>query len=156
MRVQEEFVSITTTPTVVEQYLTVPALMNGWRSPLTVLEPLEGELMALGSMHRLRLKSLLLAGATYTVTERDSSHILMTISGPWQGTDLWRWWVDGTRVVVQNRVDYEITDPSLRVFVYGFGFLFAQLDMRIQLERLRQQIEGPNVSSRPLQRVEIE
>lgn len=156
MRVQEEFVSITTTPTVVEQYLTVPTLMDGWRSPLTVLEPLEGELMALGSMHRLRLKSLLLAGATYTVTERDSSHILMTITGPWQGTDLWRWWVDGARVVVQNRVDYEITDPSLRVFVYGFGFLFAQLDMRIQLERLRQQIEGPNVSSRPLQRVEIE
>jgi hypothetical protein len=156
MRVQEEFVSITTTPTIVEQYLTVPALMDGWRSPLTVLEPLEGELMALGSMHKLRLKTLALAGATYTVTERDSSHILMVAEGPWQGTDLWRWWADGARVVVQNRVEYEISDPSLRVFVYGFGFLFAQLDMRIQMERLRQQIEGPNPSSRPLQRVEIE
>jgi hypothetical protein len=155
MRVQEEFVSINAAPQVVEQYLTTPILMEGWRSPLTVLEPLEGELMAPGSMHRMRLKSLMLAGATYTVTERDSNHILLTVEGPWQGTDLWRWWADGSRTVVQNRVEYEISDPSLRVFVYGFGYLFAQLDMRLQMERLRQQIEGPS-AGRTLTKVEIE
>lgn len=156
MRVQEEFVSINTTPDVVEKFLTTPALLDTWRSPLTVLEPLEGDLMTLGSMHRMRLKSLFLTGATYKVTERDANHILMTIDGPWMGTDLWRWWVDGPRTVVQNRVEYEISDPSLRVFVYGVGYLFAQFDMRLQMERLRQQIEGPTAGNRPLQKVEIE
>ena len=155
MRTQEEFVSITTTPDVVERYLTTMSLLDQWRSPLTILEPLEGELMAPDSVHRLRLKTLLLNGADYRVVERDSSHILLQMEGPWTGTELWRWWADGTRTVIQHRVEYEVADPTLRVFVNGFGFLFAQLDMRVQLERLRMLIEGPS-GGRNVQKIEIE
>lgn len=142
MIVQEQFVSIKAPPATVERYLTDPALMAQWRSPLVVLDPIEGDLMALGSKHKLRLKSLALAGATYTVTERDSGHILLTIDGLWRGTELWRWFADGERTIVQNRVEYEVPDPSLRVFVVGLGQIFASLDMRIQLDRLRMVIEG--------------
>jgi hypothetical protein len=113
-----------------------------------VLEPLEGDLMAPGSMHRMRLKPLALAGATYSVAERDGGHILLTIDGPWRGSDLWRWFADGPRTVLQNRVEYEVSDPSLRVFAVGFGQIFASLDMRLQLERLRQLIEGAAASAR--------
>lgn len=143
MIIQEEWVSITTTPDVVERHLTTPALMAQWRSPLVVLEPIQGDLMTLGSSHKMRLKSLAMAGSDYTVTERDGGHILMTIDGLWQGTELWRWFADGPRTVVQNRVEYEVSDPNLRVFVLGIGRFLADLDMRVQLERLRQQIEGP-------------
>lgn len=142
MIVQEQFVSIKAPPATVERYLTDPKLMAQWRSPLVVLDPIEGDLMALGSKHKLRLKSLALAGATYTVTERDSGHILLTIDGLWRGKELWRWFADGDRTVVQNRVEYEVPDPSLRVFVVGLGQIFASLDMRIQLDRLRMIIEG--------------
>ncbi|WP_298403921.1 SRPBCC family protein [uncultured Chloroflexus sp.] len=142
MIVQEQFVSIKAPPATVERYLTDPELMAQWRSPLVVLDPIEGDLMALGSKHKLRLKSLALAGATYTVTERDSGHILLTIDGLWCGKELWRWFADGDRTVVQNRVEYEVPDPSLRVFVVGIGQIFASLDMRIQLDRLRMIIEG--------------
>ncbi|OAN47584.1 hypothetical protein A6A03_10050 [Chloroflexus islandicus] len=142
MIVQEQFVSIKAPPATVERYLTDPELMAQWRSPLVVLDPIEGDLMALGSKHKLRLKSLALAGATYTVTERDSGHILLTIDGLWRGKELWRWFADGDRTVVQNRVEYEVPDPSLRVFVTGLGQIFASLDMRIQLDRLRMIIEG--------------
>ncbi|WP_322494828.1 SRPBCC family protein [Chloroflexus sp.] len=142
MIVQEQFVSIKAPPATVERYLTDPELMAQWRSPLVVLDPIEGDLMALGSKHKLRLKSLALAGATYTVTERDSGHILLAIDGLWHGKELWRWFADGDRTVVQNRVEYEVPDPSLRVFVVGLGQIFASLDMRIQLDRLRMIIEG--------------
>lgn len=143
MIVQEEWVSINTTPDVVERHLTDPALMAQWRSPLVQLDPLEGDLMTLGSVHKMRLKSLGLAGAEYTVTERDHEHILMTISGMWEGRELWRWFADGPRVVVQNRVEYEVPNESLRVFVVGIGRFVADLDMRVQLFRLRELIEGP-------------
>jgi hypothetical protein len=143
MIVQEEWVSITTTPDVVERHLTDPALMAQWRSPLVQLDPLEGDLFTLGSIHKMRLKSLGLNGADYTVTERDGEHILMTISGMWEGTELWRWFSDGNRVVVQNRVEYEVPNESLRVFVLGIGRFVADLDMRVQLFRLRELIEGP-------------
>jgi hypothetical protein len=141
--VQEEWVSINTTPDVVERHLTTPSLMNQWRSPLVVLEPIEGELMTLGSSHKMRLLSLGLSGADYTVAERDGGKILLRISGLWEGTELWRWFADGSRTVVQNRVEYEVPDAGLRVFVLGIGRFLADLDMRIQLDRLRQQIEGP-------------
>ena len=147
MIVQEEWASINTTPAVVERYLTEPALLDQWRSALVVLEPLQGDLMALGSVHKLRLKSLALAGATYTVTERDGGKLLLAIDGLWQGTELWRWFPDGARTVVQNRVEYEVPDPSLRVFVLGIGRFLADFDMRIQLDRLRQLIEGPPARS---------
>jgi hypothetical protein len=143
MIVQEEWVSINTTPDVVERHLTTPALLDQWRSPLVILDPIEGDLMTLGSTHKMRLKSLAMAGSEYRVTERDSGKILMTISGLWQGTELWRWFADGSRTVIQNRVEYEVPDQSLRVFVLGIGRFLADLDMRIQLDRLRQLIEGP-------------
>ncbi len=150
MIVQEQFVSIKAPPATVERYLTDPQLMKEWRSPLVVLDPIEGELMTLGSKHKLRLKSLALAGATYTVTERDSNHILLKIEGLWQGQELWRWFTDGDRTIVQNRVEYEVPDPSLRVFVVGLGQIFASLDMRIQLDRLRMLIEGgPRPATQP-------
>lgn len=142
MIVQEEWVSINTTPDVVERHLTTPALLAKWRSPLVVLEPVEGELFAPGSTHKLRLKSLAMAGSDYTVKERDGGKIVLTIDGLWQGTELWRWFADGPRTVVQNRVEYDVADASLRVFVLGIGRFLADLDMRIQMERLRQLIEG--------------
>jgi hypothetical protein len=164
MIVQEEWVSINTTPEVVERHLTTPALLAQWRSPLVVLEPIQGELMALGSGHKLRLKSLALAGADYSVVERDSGRILLAINGLWRGTELWRWFADGPRTVLQNRVEYEVPNESLRVFVLGIGRFLADLDMRIQLDRLRQLIEGPPPASldwrdrdaRPAQRIVIE
>jgi hypothetical protein len=143
MITQEEWVSINTTPDVVERWLTTPELLDQWRSPLVILEPLEGDLMAPGSLHRMRLKSLALAGAEYTVAERDAGHILLTISGLWRGKELWRWFSDGSRTIVQNRVEYEVPNEALRVFVVGVGRLLAELDMRIQLDRLRRMIEGP-------------
>lgn len=143
MIVQEEWVSINTTPDVVERYLTSPELMKQWRSPQVELEPIQGELMTLGSIHKMRLKPLALAGADYTVVEREPGRIVMKIEGLWEGTELWRWFADGNRTVVQNRVEYEVPNPGLRVFVLGIGRLLASLDMRIQLERLRQLIEGP-------------
>lgn len=164
MIVQEEWVSINTTPDVVERHLTEPALLDQWRSPLVVLEPLEGALFAPGSVHKLRLKSLAMAGATYSVVERDGGKILMAIDGLWQGSELWRWFPDGSRTVVQNRVEYEVPDASLRVFVVGIGRFLADLDMRIQLDRLRQLIEGPTTPRldwgarplRPAQQIVIE
>ena len=143
MIVQEEWVAINTTPDVVERHLTAPVLLDQWRSPLVVLEPIQGQLMTLGSSHKMRLKSLAMAGSEYTVTERDGGKIVLTINGLWQGTELWRWFADGARTVVQNRVEYEVPDQSLRVFVLGIGRFLADLDMRIQLDRLRQLIEGP-------------
>jgi len=142
MIVQEEWVSINTTPDVVERWLTEPQLLDQWRSALVVLDPLEGELFAPGSVHKLRLKPLALSGADYTVAEREPGRILLTISGLWRGTELWRWFADGPRTVVQNRVEYEVPNESLRVFVVGVGRLLAGLDMRLQLERMRQLIEG--------------
>lgn len=157
MITQEEWVSINTTPDVVERWLTTPTLLDQWRSPLIILEPLEGDLMTLGSLHRMRLKSLALAGAEYTVTERDNGHILLTISGLWHGQELWRWFSDGSRTIVQNRVEYEVSNSSLRVFVVGIGRLLAELDMRIQLDRLRSLIEGPPAAnSQRVQKVAVE
>lgn len=157
MLVQEAFVSINTTPDVVERYLTDPTLMSQWRSPLVQIDALEGDLMTLGSLHKLSLKSLAMAGATYTVAERDSSHILLRIEGLWYGTDLWRWWADGSRTVLQNRVEYEVSNEPLRVFTAGIGRLFATLDMNIQLERMRQLIEGSNkLGESRLQKISIE
>jgi hypothetical protein len=160
MIVQEEWVSITTTPDVVARHLTDPALMAQWRSPLVQLDPIEGDLMTLGSSHMMRLKSLGMAGSTYTVTERDDQHILMTISGLWEGKELWRWFADGPRVIVQNRVEYQVANDALRVFVLGLGRFVADLDMRIQLFRLRELIEGPpslrGSETRAPQRITVE
>ncbi len=160
MIVQEEWVSIKTTPEVVERHLSDPALMTQWRSPLVQLQPLEGNLMDLGSTHTMRLVSLGLAGADYAVTERDREHILMRISGMWEGTELWRWFADGPRVVVQNRVEYEVANQGLRVFVIGLGRFLANFDMRIQLFRLRELIEGPpplrSTESRTPQKIVVE
>jgi hypothetical protein len=145
MIVQEEWVSINTTPDVVERHLTDKSLFARWRSPLVQLEPVEGELMALGSVYKMRLVSLALAdGAVYTVSERDRDHILLRIDGLWRGTELWRWFADGKRTVVQNRVEYEVPNSTLRVFVAGLGQIFGSLDMRLQITRLRQVIEEPN------------
>lgn len=141
MIVQEEFISINAEPAVVERYLTDPALLNQWRSPLVVLEPVEGTLFTPGSVHRMRLKSLFLTGALYKVVERDSQHILMQIEGPWEGTERWRWFSDGKRTVVQNRVEYDMTDAILRPFVAGLGTYFSRLDMRLQMQRLQQMVE---------------
>jgi hypothetical protein len=141
MIVQEQFVSIRTTPAAVERYLTDPALLKQWRSPLVELDPIDGTLMAPGSKHKLRLKTLALNGADYTVTARDSGRIEMSIDGLWRGNELWRWFSDGDRVVVQNRVEYEVPDPSLRVFALGLGQFVATFDMRIQLDRLRVLLE---------------
>lgn len=143
MIVQEEWVSINTTPDVVERHLTDPALLAQWRSPLVQLEPIEGDLFAPNSRHMMRLISLTMAGAEYTVTERDDQHILMTMSGMWEGTEIWRWFADGPRVVVQNRVEYEVTNEAVRVLALGIGRFVANLDMRVQLFRLRELIEGP-------------
>jgi hypothetical protein len=75
---------------------------------------------------------------------------LLKIEGLWQGQELWRWFADGDRTIVQNRVEYEVPDPSLRVFVVGLGQIFASLDMRIQLDRLRMLIEGgPRPATQP-------
>lgn len=157
MVVQEQFVAINTTPDVVERYLTDPSLMAQWRSPLVVLEPIEGDLMTLGSTHKMRLKSLGMAGADYTVTERDNQHILMSIDGLWHGSELWRWFADGSRTIVQNRVEYEVGNEALRVFVVGLGRFLAELDMRVQMDRMRQQIEGPlELTTRPVQKIAIE
>lgn len=141
MIVQEQFVSIRTTASVVERYLTDPALLTQWRSPLVVLDPIEGTLMTLGSKHKLRLKTLALNGADYTVTRREPGLIELSIDGLWRGTELFRWFADGDRVVVQNRIEYEVPDPSLRVFALGLGQFVATFDMRLQLDRLRQLIE---------------
>ncbi|RRR73336.1 MAG: SRPBCC family protein [Candidatus Viridilinea halotolerans] len=143
MIVQEEWVSIRTTPEVVERHLTQPALMVRWRSPLIQLDPVEGELMTLGSTHCLRILPLGMASSTYKVIERDDQHVLMSITGVWEGQELWRWFVDGTRVVVQNRVEYEVANQGLRFVVLGLGRFIAGLDMRVQLFRLREMIEGP-------------
>ncbi|MCU0490372.1 MAG: SRPBCC family protein [Chloroflexaceae bacterium] len=149
MIVQEEFVSINASPATVERYLTDPKLMDGWRSSAVVIDPLEGELMTLGSMYRLRVKALGLTGAEYTVAERDSSHILLTMDGMWRGSELWRWFPDGNRTVLLNRVEYEVPNEALRVFVVGFANVLAQLDMRLQLVRLQQMIEK-SVPQQPL------
>ncbi|NJN15905.1 MAG: SRPBCC family protein [Oscillochloris sp.] len=142
MIVQEEFISIKTTPDVVERWLTDPKLFDQWRSPIVLIEPLEGDLMAQGSMFRLRLKTLALAGSTYLVNERDNEHLLFVMDGLWRGTELWRWFRDGERTIVQNRVEYVVPNDALRVFVVSFGRLFAQLDMKLQLTNLRIAIEG--------------
>jgi hypothetical protein len=141
MIIQEQFVSIRTTPAEVERYLTDPTLLRAWRSPLVELDPIDGQLMALGSKHKLRLKTLALNGADYTVTARDTGRIEMSIDGLWRGSELWRWFTDGDRVVLQNRVEYEVPDPSLRVFALGLGQFVATFDMRVQMDRLRMLLE---------------
>lgn len=143
MIVQEEWVSIRTTLDVVERHLTQPALMVRWRSPLIQLDPIEGELMTLGSTHDLRILPLGMVSSNYKVIERDDQHILMNIKGVWEGQELWRWFIDGPRVVVQNRVEYEVNNQGLRFLVLGLGRFIADLDMRVQLFRLRELIEGP-------------
>lgn len=141
MIIQEEFVSITSTPATVERYLTDATLLDQWRSPAILIEPLEGNLMAMGSSFKLRVKALGLTGATYTVVERDSGHILLKMDGLWQGTELWRWFADGPRTIVQNRVEFDVPNDAFRVFVVGVGNIFAKLDQRLQMVRLQQIIE---------------
>ncbi|NTU77792.1 MAG: SRPBCC family protein [Chloroflexales bacterium] len=151
MFVQEQFISINTTPDVVERHLTDPALLAQWRSPLLNVENQQGIPMALGSKYTARpLTPFFSTSADYTVTERDSGHILQSIDGMWIGKDLWRWWTDGPRTVVQNRVEYEVPNLALSVFVGGLIRPFAELDMGIQLIRLRSLIEGPS-SARQLE-----
>lgn len=144
MTVLEAFVSINTTMDVVERHLTDRALVERWRSPLTTLEPIQGEWMAPGSTFRMRLLTLaLIAGADYTVTTRESGKLEFAIDGSWRGTEVWRWFADGSRVVVQNRVDFVVTNEVLRPFAVYFGAPFAWLDLNLELTRLRQLIEGP-------------
>ncbi|MEI6179732.1 MAG: SRPBCC family protein [Chloroflexales bacterium] len=160
MFVQEQFISINTTPEVVEKHLTDAALLPQWRSPLLMLENQQGTLMALGSKYTARLLTLFLAtGADYTVAERDKSHILLRIDGLWVGKELWRWWADGSRTVLQNRVEYDVPNVALSVFVGGLVRPVAELDMGLQLIKLRTLIEGPpsrQIETRAPQRISIE
>ncbi len=146
MNVLEEFVSVRAPLASVERHLADLSLRRQWNSTLIALEPLEGEWMAPGSTHRRRLLTLALFGslseATYTVVGRDNGHILQSIDGAWKGMELWRWFEDGGRTIIQNRVEYEIPNPTLRVFVTGIGGFLADVDLRLQLTRLRQMLEG--------------
>lgn len=150
MFVQEQFVSINTTPDVVEKHLTDLALLAQWRSPLVVFENQQGTYLALGSKYTMRLVTLLVtAAAEYTVTERDSGRIQLSIDGMWIGNELWRWWADGPRTIVQNRVEYDVPNLAMSLVVGGLVRPFAELDMGIQLAKLRSLIEGP--PSRPVE-----
>lgn len=143
MKVLEEFIAINTQPATIERYLTDPKLVEQWFSPIISIEPVTGEWMAQGSIYRMRLVTLgLIAGATYTVAERDSSHIRLTADGFWHGTELWHWFADGARTIVQHRVEYQVANPVLRIFGEVIGAPFAQVDMRVQLVNLQQLIEG--------------
>lgn len=148
MFVQEQFVSINATPAVVEKHLTDPALLAQWRSPLTVFENQQGTYLALGSRYTVRLLTLFLAGtAEYTVIEREGDRIVLSIDGMWLGKELWRWWADGERTIVQNRVEYDVPNLALSVLVGGLVRPFAELDMGLQLAKLRSLIEGQTVRS---------
>ncbi len=140
MRVQEAFVSVQASPAVVERYLTDQKLLAKWL--LTRLVPIEGDFMARGGKHQLRLNLLGVVPVVYTVTERDSNHILMNIDGLWKGTELWRWFAEGSYTIVQNRIEYEIPNDTVRVFADGVDFLFFDIDMRVQMNRLRQAIDA--------------
>jgi hypothetical protein len=139
----EEFISVNASPSDVERHLTTESLAQQWISSLVVLEPLEGEWMRVGSKYMLRFKTLgLLVVAQYTVAERDSEHILLNFEGAVQGTNRWRWFKQGNATIVHNRIEYEVSNPGLRVFVENLGSLFAQLDMRVQMSTLREMAEG--------------
>jgi hypothetical protein len=160
MRTQEEFIAINATPDVVEKYLSDPILLDQWRSPLLRFEPIEGEWLALNSAYRLRLKTLPFDGPIYTVTERGEGRVALNIEGVWRGSELWRWFPDGPRTVLQHRVEFEVPDPALRVVVDTIGIFVGQLDMRVELDRLRQLIEGDLRrqldDTTPVTRIEIE
>jgi hypothetical protein len=124
------------------------------------LEPIEGEWLALNSAYRFRLKNLAFEGPIYTVTERAEGRIALNIEGTWRGSELWRWFADGPRTVLQHRVEFEVPDPALRLLVDTIGVVVGQLDMRLSLERLRQLIEGDLRrqfdDETPVTRIEIE
>jgi hypothetical protein len=149
MNVLEEFVSIQASPADVERYLTDRELLHGWVSPLVSMELLSGEWMATGSTYRLWMKPLfLLYGATYTLVERDSAHLRFDFEGIWRGTDLWHWFADGSRTIVQNRLDYVLPNPLIHVLLNGMSMVVAQTDMRAQMVQLRRRIEGSRQADR--------
>lgn len=143
MFVQEQFVSINATPSTVEKHLTDPTLLAQWRSPLVVLENQQGAYLALGSTYTARLVTLFMAGAAdYTVAERGSDRIVLSIDGVWVGKELWRWWADGERTILQNRVEYDVPNMALSLIVGGLIRPLAELDMAVQLAKLRSLIEA--------------
>lgn len=143
MNVIEDFVSAKATPEAVERHFTDMSLVNEWVSPIVLIEPLKGQWMDVGSTYAVRLKPLLLLNTTlYRVEEREQGRILLSFTGSWRGTNMWRWFVDGSQTIIHNRIDYEVINPALRVFVIGLGTPFFRLDMNIQMNNLRQVIEG--------------
>ncbi len=143
MNVLEQFISVNASPADVERHLTTQALAEQWVSSLVVLEPIEGEWMKPGSKYLLRLKTLgLFIIARYTVVERDSEHILLSFEGPLNGTNLWRWFKRDNQTIVQNRIEYEVPNAALRVFIDNIGALLTQIDMRVQISTLQQVVEG--------------
>lgn len=157
MGLLEEFISVNVSPADVERHLTTQSLAEQWLSSLILLEPVEGEWMRVGSRYMLRSKTLgLLVMARYEVTERDSDHILLTFDGgAIRGTNLWRWFKQGSLTVVHNRIEYEVTNPGVRVFVENLTSLFTQLDMRVQMSTLREMTEGRGAQPQMAARYQI-
>lgn len=142
MSVLEAFISIQGSPSDVERSLTDRAIVHEWLSPLFQMELLEGEWMAVGSIYQLRFKTLfLLPVVTYTLVERGESHLRLDFRGVWRGSDRWHWFADGPRTIVQNRVEYELSDPVMRSLLNVFFVIFGQLDMQVQMMRLQKVIE---------------
>ncbi len=142
-RVLEAFISIGETPATVERHLTSEDLLPLWMSPLITFDLLDGTWMSQGSTYRAAIKTLaLLPAATYTLVARDAQRLRFDFSGLWRGTETWHWFADGDRTIVHNRIAYDLANPLLGLMVAQFGFVLIQLDMRVQLEKLRNVIEG--------------
>jgi hypothetical protein len=137
----EEWIAIKATPDAVERCLTDPNLMERWMSPLQMIEPREGPWMQTGSTMRLRLKTLGMPHVDYTVVERVPGRLIIRLDGFLVGTYARRWFADGDTTVLLARVDYVVPNEGLRPFFTYLGQLFAQFDLRIELDRIRRLLE---------------
>lgn len=141
MPVFEEWIAIKAPPEAVERCLTDPSQMERWMSPLQMIEPREGAWMQPGSTMRLRLKTIGMPHVDYTVVERAPGRLIIRLDGFLIGTYERRWFVDGDKTIMLARVDYVVPNAAVRPFFTYLGQLFAQFDLRIELDRIRRLLE---------------
>jgi hypothetical protein len=136
-------IQIAAPPSAVERCFTQLKTMHRWLNPVLRVQPQEIWSTELGSSCEFLLQLPLIQPRLHCqVFERDQGLIVWAFKGFFTGYDTWRWYPNEGGCQLENCFQFEIPNPLVQVGFDLFAARLTQVDMRRQLERLKQVAEA--------------
>lgn len=141
-QVFEQEIQIQAPSATVERCITDRVLMHRWLNPALRCDPIGEWSTELGSRSRFVIQIPGWEPALEsTVVEREPGLVVWAFAGFFQGRDRWVCQPQGQGTLLQNRFEFEISNPLVRYGFDWFAATWTRQDMQAQLRRLKQVAE---------------